>query len=546
MTATLARLPAPELPEGPRSALVIATTTYDDPVFRQLRAPATDAVDLADLLADPRIGAFEVTSVVDRSAQEVRIAIENFLAGRMPADLVVIYLSCHGVTDARGNLHFAATDTFNSLVASTGIAATWVNDRLEECRARGQILILDCCFSGAFARGAKGAEALGLNQLTEPGRGRAVLTASRATEYSFETPTSAQPIPDSPASGSIFTAALLAGLRDGSADRNGDGFVTVDEAYGYAYQQVRASGAAQNPQLWLSGGEGELLLARSPAGRVIVPADLPDSLRAALDSQWPTVRVGAVQGLRGWLASDDPARVVTAIRELEGVADNDMPQVAEAARSALRESCPPGVPRVSTGSSPADDYLTSSVPLKRTPSPGLNPAGAPPKPSPSTFQPPPRHILEIPPRQARPASTSEADSWLTTSRPAVTFFRLLMNAAALAIAVWILSGISLTGSGMMSKIITFLIMALIFGILNAMTKPIFALFTAPLLLLTLGLFLIVLNVCMLLLTSWLAGLLDLGWHVDGFWTAVLGAIIISIVSFILNVYLPDPDDRRRG
>ena len=124
--------------------------------------------------------------------------------------------------------------------------------------------------------------------------------------------------------------------------------------------------------------------------------------------------------------------------------------------------------------------------------------------------------------------------------------RLLANAAALAIATWILSGITLTGSTTTSKIVTLLIVALIFGVLNAIIKPIFALVTIPLLLLTLGLFLIVINACMLLLTSWLAGLFDLGWSVDGFWTAVLGGIIISIVSFVLNVFLPDPDDKRRG
>jgi putative membrane protein len=124
--------------------------------------------------------------------------------------------------------------------------------------------------------------------------------------------------------------------------------------------------------------------------------------------------------------------------------------------------------------------------------------------------------------------------------------RLLANAAALAIATWILSGITLTGSTTTSQIVTLLIVALIFGVLNAIIKPIFALVTIPLLLLTLGLFLIVINACMLLLTSWLAGLFDLGWSVDGFWTAVLGGIIISIVSFVLNVFLPDPDDKRRG
>jgi putative membrane protein len=123
--------------------------------------------------------------------------------------------------------------------------------------------------------------------------------------------------------------------------------------------------------------------------------------------------------------------------------------------------------------------------------------------------------------------------------------RLLANAAALAIATWILSGITLTAPTTARKVFVLLVVALIFGVLNAIIRPIFALFTAPLILLTLGLFLIVINACMLLLTSWLAGLFDLGWDVDGFWTAVLGAIIISIVSFILNVFLPDPDNKRR-
>jgi hypothetical protein len=220
----------------------------------------------------------------------------------------------------------------------------WVNDRMEECRARRQVLILDCCFSSAFARGAKSAEAFGLDQFTEPGRGRAVLTASNATECSFETPITGQPTPDSPAPGSIFTRPFLAGLRDGSADRDGDGFVTVDEAYAYAYQQLRASGVAQTPQRWLSGGEGQLLLARNPAGLVVIPAALPDSLRAALDSPWPNVRIGAVEELRDWLISDDPdpARVFTATRELKAVADNGTPHVAATAHSALEHTRPLG------------------------------------------------------------------------------------------------------------------------------------------------------------------------------------------------------------
>ena len=127
-----------------------------------------------------------------------------------------------------------------------------------------------------------------------------------------------------------------------------------------------------------------------------------------------------------------------------------------------------------------------------------------------------------------------------------TILRLLANAAALAAATWLLSGITLTAPTTGSKILALLIVALIFGVLNALVKPIFKLVTAPIVLLTLGLFLIVINACMLLLTSWLAGKVGLGWEVDGFWVAVIGAIIVSIVSFLVNAFLPDPDDRRRG
>jgi len=115
--------------------------------------------------------------------------------------------------------------------------------------------------------------------------------------------------------------------------------------------------------------------------------------------------------------------------------------------------------------------------------------------------------------------------------------RLLANMAALAVATWMFSGISLTGDDTTSKVITMLVVALIFGFFNAIIKPIFAIVTIPILVLTLGLFLIVINACMLLLTSWIAGLFGVGWHVDGFWTAVGGAIVVSIVSFIANAIL---------
>lgn len=127
-----------------------------------------------------------------------------------------------------------------------------------------------------------------------------------------------------------------------------------------------------------------------------------------------------------------------------------------------------------------------------------------------------------------------------------TILRLLANAAALAVATWLLSGITLNTPTTSRKILALLIVALIFGVLNAVVKPVFKLVTAPIVLLTLGLFLLVINACIMLLTSWVADKVDLGWHVDGFWTAVFGAVIVSIVSFLLNAFVPDRNERRRG
>ena len=95
-------------------------------------------------------------------------------------------------------------------------------------------------------------------------------------------------------------------------------------------------------------------------------------------------------------------------------------------------------------------------------------------------------------------------------------------------------------------IITILVVALIFGIVNTFLKPLVKLLSLPFIVLTLGLFLLIVNALMLELTSWLAGILDLSFHVDNFfWDAILGALIITVVASILNAIVPDPDRSRR-
>ncbi|MFC5379362.1 caspase, EACC1-associated type [Aquipuribacter nitratireducens] len=386
MSGLNVRLPAPDLPAGARKALVVATTSYSDTTLDALRAPATDAADLAQLLADPEVGAFDVTTVLDRPAHDVRVAIEDFALSCSPGDVALLYVSCHGVTDARRRLHFATTDTVKARLASTGVSSDWVHDRLVECRARRQVVILDCCFSGAFGRGAKGSTDVGLDTLVgQPGRGQVVLTASSATEYSFESLDDADAHPGDTPPGSVFTTALLEGLRDGAADRDGDGHITVDELYTYAYQQVRAAGAAQTPQRSVAHGEGHIVLARSRAGRPVEAEPLPDSLRAALENPHPNVRAGAVRELGAWLTGDDPGRQVTAREQLERTAAEDIPRVASVARELLG---------VTTAPEP------TAVPVERPPETVAPPQpDPPPAPAPAAMPEP----VEAPAPRPRPA-----------------------------------------------------------------------------------------------------------------------------------------------
>lgn len=109
--------------------------------------------------------------------------------------------------------------------------------------------------------------------------------------------------------------------------------------------------------------------------------------------------------------------------------------------------------------------------------------------------------------------------------------RLLINAAALWVAIQLVDGIDHRGSAW-----SLFFVALVFGVLNASIKPLLTLLSLPILILTLGLFLFVINALMLMMTAWVSGLLNLGFYVDGFWDAFIGGLIISIASLLLSIF----------
>jgi putative membrane protein len=116
---------------------------------------------------------------------------------------------------------------------------------------------------------------------------------------------------------------------------------------------------------------------------------------------------------------------------------------------------------------------------------------------------------------------------------------VVVNVLALGAAVWLFDGITLTGATRNDRIVTLVVVGVIFGLITSFVKPVVKLISLPFIILTLGLLLLVINALMLLLTSAIAHGVGLGFHVDGFWTAVLGAIVISIVSAIASAVLPD-------
>lgn len=116
--------------------------------------------------------------------------------------------------------------------------------------------------------------------------------------------------------------------------------------------------------------------------------------------------------------------------------------------------------------------------------------------------------------------------------------RVIINAVAIWLATLVLSGLDVVGGGdTTTTVIVFLVVALVFGIVNAVVKPIVKLLALPLYVLTLGLFTVIVNAAMLWITSWLSQRSEYGLRIDNFGTAVLGALIISVVSFVLSVAL---------
>jgi hypothetical protein len=324
---------------GCRKALIIAVDDYEHPGLRQLRSPAADAQALGAVLGDPRIGDFQVDVVRNQAAHEIQSHIEDLFCDAKADDLLLLHFSGHGLKGEAGDLFFAARNTRPNRLASTAIPADFVQRCIRTSPSRSIVLLLDCCYGGAFSQGVS-VRATGDVHVLDSfssghlggGRGRAVITASNAMEYAFEgerLSDDSQPTP------SIFTAALVKGLRTGEADRDEDGVVSLNELYEYVFDRVREQNPNQTPCRDIEM-QGELYLAKSGRRR-LRPVPLPLDLRAAAEDANPYTRLGAIAELRSRLQSENLAVAAGAREALITIASSDTKQVAGAAKAAFGE-----------------------------------------------------------------------------------------------------------------------------------------------------------------------------------------------------------------
>ncbi|MER7301830.1 caspase family protein [Nocardioides sp. NPDC127514] len=375
---------------GRRSALVVANDTYDDQRLSRLRAPATDAEQLARVLRNAEIGGFEVEVSLNEPEHVARRKVSRFFDDRGPDDLLLLHLSCHGVKDEDGRLYFATPDTEIDHLDATSLPADYVNRQMTRSRSRRIVLFLDCCYSGAFARGMmnRGDERMDIMERFD-GRGRIVLTASSAMEYSFEGDQLAgQGKP------SVFTSALVEGLATGEADRDRDGFVSVDELYDFAFDRVRTATPSQTPGKWVFDVQGDFYIARS--NRPPEPVDLLADLRGAISSPFTNVRLGAVEELAALLDDADSARAAAARMALDDMAEHDKQSVVRG--SAERARRPAEAPPEPTPAAPEQPTVVPPLPDTSTPAAEAAVAREPehsPRPVAATEPPPPAWVPAV-------------------------------------------------------------------------------------------------------------------------------------------------------
>ncbi len=246
-------------------ALLIGISEYQSKSLKSLPGVAKDIETMQRVLLDSKIGGFDdVKLLPNPDSDTMRSHIEQlFLHKAQKDDIVLLYFSGHGYKHEDGDLFFVShttqIDSEGVLTIGTAVEAKFIHERyMSRSKSKRQVLILDCCFSGAFAKdmSAKEAVVVSINKEIEAqlgGEGRAVLTSSTATQVSFED-----------AGGGVYTRYLVEGIEKGAADSDNNGVITVDELHEYAKRKVQEAKPAMKPEIYAVGEGYKIHLANAP------------------------------------------------------------------------------------------------------------------------------------------------------------------------------------------------------------------------------------------------------------------------------------------
>jgi len=235
-------------------ALLIGVSHYEAGL-PPLPAAPNDVEAMRRVLQDPNIGGFdEVQPLIDPDPLTMQIAIGKLLRGCQREDLALLFFSGHGITNDDGRLYLTTRITDEAAFKETSVPASFVHDVMNDSRCKRQVVILDCCYSGAFAAGwqPKSGGAVDIKRELG-GEGRAILTSSTALQKSFEHEGSG-----------IYTRFLVEGLETGAADTDGTGTISILELHDYAKEKVQAAKPAMKPEIYSHKEGFNIILTRSP------------------------------------------------------------------------------------------------------------------------------------------------------------------------------------------------------------------------------------------------------------------------------------------
>ena len=315
-----------------RTALLIVTTSTGDESFAQLAPPEIDLAALSAALADPSVGGFELTQLVDKDVQTLREAIVRLYRSAGPQDVALLYYAGHAIQDQFGEMYLTARNTQIDVLEATGVQAAFLRDQLDKSRSDQKVVLLDCPTIAAFdgARPLVGSSSGIVESIEGSRRGRFFICSTDLIGAALE----GRQLTGEPSRGGL-SQLVHQGLKTGEADLNLDGQVTVEELYEYIYDRAASRDPASRamPHRSSSPDLGEILIAKNPVWQ---PLELPPELREALHSPLAWMRQGAVPELERMLTGQNKKLSLAARAALATLTTDQAPEIARSATAVLQ------------------------------------------------------------------------------------------------------------------------------------------------------------------------------------------------------------------